>query len=93
MRHLRAICKGAGVGFLVGLASIATVDKPSLCFFRVLSKPVDAAMWLAQKTLGLSDGATALMGWLGLGIYWMIIGGLIGWGLSVFLSKASGDEG
>ena len=26
-RHLGAICKGAGIGFLVGLASIANEDK------------------------------------------------------------------
>ena len=91
-RHLGPICKGAGIGFLVGLASIATVDKTSLYILRILSKPVEWVMWLAQKMLGLSDGSTALMGWLCLAVYWMILGGLIGWGVSVLYSKATGDE-
>jgi len=91
-RHLGPICKGAGVGFLFGLASIAARDKPSLHLVRILSKPVEFVLWLAQKTLGLSDGSTALMGWLCLAVYWMILGGLIGWGVSVFYSKVTGDE-
>jgi hypothetical protein len=77
---------------LVGLASIATVDKTSLHIFRILSKPVEWVMWLAEKTFGLSNGSTALMGWFCLGIYWMILGGLMGWGVSVFYSKVTGDE-
>ena len=47
-------------------------------------------MWLAQKILGLSDGSTALMGWLCLAVYWMILGGLIGWGVSVLRAKILG---
>lgn len=92
MRHLHAICKGAGIGFLVGLTSIATVDKTSVRILRFMSKPVEFVMWLAQKTFGLRDGTTALMGWLGLAVYWMILGGLIGWAVSVLYSKATGDE-
>jgi hypothetical protein len=91
-RHLGPICKGAAIGFLFGLASIATVDKKTLFILRIVSKPVELVMWLAQKTLGLSDGSTALMGWLCLAVYWMILGGLIGWGVSVLYSKATGDE-
>ncbi len=91
-RHLGPICKGAGVGFLVGLATIATQDKGVNHILFVLSKPVEWAAWLAQKILGLSDGSTALMMWLGLGVYWMILGGLIGWGISVVYSHATGDE-
>jgi hypothetical protein len=91
-QHLGPICRGADIGFLVGLASIAAVDKPSLRIFRLISKPVEWVGWLAQKTLGLSDGSTALIGWLGLGIYWMILGGLIGWGVSVLSSKVTEDE-
>jgi hypothetical protein len=91
-RHLGPIGKGAGIGFLIGLASIAAVDKPSLRIFRLISKPVEWCSWLAQNTLGLSQGSTALMGWLGLAIYWMILGGLIGWGVSVLHSKVTGDE-
>jgi hypothetical protein len=90
--HLGPICKGAGVGFLFGLASIASMDKPSVRIVRVLSKPVEFVIWLAQKSLGLSDGSTALMGWLGLAIYWMMIGALIGWGAIVLYAKVTGDE-
>ncbi len=91
-RHLGPICKGAAVGFLIGLASIATVDKKTLVIFRVVSKPVEWVTWLAQKSLGLSDGSTALIGWLGMGIWCMILGALIGWGVSVLHSKVTGDE-
>ena len=90
--RVAAICKGAAVGFLVGLASIATVDKKSLAILRVVSKPVEWVMWAAQKVLGLSDGSTALIGWLGMGIWCAILGALIGWGVSVLYSKATGDE-
>jgi hypothetical protein len=91
-RHLGPICAGAAVGFLIGLASIATVDKKTLALMRVVSKPVEWVTWLAQKSLGLSDGSTALMGWLGMGIWCMILGALIGWGVSAARSKATGDE-
>ncbi|PWU19571.1 MAG: hypothetical protein C5B50_06300 [Verrucomicrobia bacterium] len=91
-RHFGSICKGAGIGFLIGLASIATVDKKTLAILQILSKPVELVTWVAQKTLGLGDGTTALMGWLGLAVYWMILGALIGWGVSVLLAKGSGDE-
>ncbi len=91
-RHLGSICKGAAVGFLIGLASIATVDKKTLVIMRVVSKPVEWVMWVAQKLLGLSDGSTALMGWLAMGIWCMILGALIGWGVGVLHSKATGDE-
>jgi len=92
MRHLGAICKGAGIGFLVGLALIATEDKGAEHILFIMSKPVEWVMWLAQKILGLSDGSTALMGWLCLGVYWMILGGVIGWGASVIYSKVTGNE-
>jgi hypothetical protein len=91
-RHLGAICKGAAIGFLLGLASIATVDKKTLVILRIVSKPVEWVTWLAQKTLGLSDGSTALIGWLGLAVYGMTLGALIGLGFGVVLAKASGDE-
>jgi hypothetical protein len=91
-RHLGPVCKGAATGFLVGLASIAMADKGANHVFRILSRPVEWVTWLAQKVLGLSDGSTALMGWLGLGVYWMMIGAFIGWGVSVLLAKGSGDE-
>jgi hypothetical protein len=87
-----AICKGAAVGLLVGLASIATVDKKSLAILRVVGKPVEWVTWVAQKLFGLSDGSTALMGWFGMGIWCMILGGLIGWVVSILYSKATGDE-
>ena len=74
------------------MASIATVDMKTLAILRIMSKPVELAMWLAQKTLGLSDGSTALMGWLCLAVYWTILGGLIGWAVSFLLAKASRDE-
>ena len=83
-----AILKGAAIGFLVGLASVATIDKKSLAILRVIGKPVEWTMWVTQKLFGLSDGSTALMGWLGMGVWCMILGGLIGWGIS----KATGDE-
>jgi hypothetical protein len=89
-QHLGAICKGAAAGFLFGLASIATVDKFTLQVSRILNKPVELMIWLAQNLLGLSDGSTALMGWLCLGVYWMLLGGLIGWGVSVVHSKVKG---
>ena len=91
-RHLGPICKGAAIGFLIGLASIATTDKKTLVIMRVVSKPVEWGTWAVQKLLGLSDGSTALMGWFGMGIWGMILGGLIGWGVSVLYSKATGDE-
>ena len=91
-RHLGSISKGAGVGFLFGLASIATVDKKTLAILRIAGKPVEFVTWLAQKTFGLTDGSTALMGWLGLAVFWMILGGLTGWGVSVLLAKTSGEE-
>jgi uncharacterized membrane protein (Fun14 family) len=91
-QHLGSICKGAGIGLLIGLASIATVDKKTLVVLHIVTKPVELVMWLAQKTLGLSDGSAAFMGWFGTAIYMMILGGLIGWGVSVLLAKASGDE-
>ena len=90
--HLGPICKGAAVGFLIGLASIATVDKKTLVIMRVVSKPVEWVTWVAQKLLGLSDGSTALMGWFGMGIWCMILGALIGWGVSALYSKATGDD-
>ena len=91
-RHLGPMCKGAGIGFLVGLASIATVDKKSLFILSIALKPVEFLTWMAQKSLRLSDGSTALMGWLGAAIYCMVLGGLIGWGVSMLYSKATGDE-
>jgi hypothetical protein len=91
-QHLGPICKGAVVGFLCGLASIATVDKKTLFIVRIVSKPVEFVTWLAQKSLGLSDGTTALVGWLCMGFLGMLIGGLLGWGLSVLYSKVTGDE-
>ena len=90
-QHLGAICKGAALGFLFGLASIATVDKLTLHIFRILNKPVELVIRLTQNILRLSDGSTALMGWLCLAVYWMILGGLIGWGVSVLHSKVKGD--
>lgn len=92
MRYLGAIIKGAGIGFLVGLALIAAEDKGAEHILFVMSKPVEWVMWLAHKILGLSDGSTALMGWLCLGLYWMIIGGVIGWGAGVIRSKVTGAE-
>ena len=91
-RHLGPICKGAGIGFLIGLASIATVDKKSLFILRIVLKPVEFVTWLAQKTLGLSDGSTALMGWFGAAIYCTVLGGLTGWGVNVLYSESTGDE-
>jgi len=67
-------------------------DKGTHHLFLILSKPVEWTGWLAQKSLGLSDGSTAMLGWLCLGIYWMIIGGFIGLGISVLYSKVAGDE-
>ena len=90
-RHLGPICKGAALGFLIGLASIATIDKKTLAIMSVVSKPVEWVMWLAQKLFGLSDGTTAMMGWLGMGIWCMILGALIGWGVSVARSRMAGD--
>jgi len=87
-----AICKGAAIGFLVGIASIAAQDKGVNHILFVLSKPVEWIGWLAQKIFRLADGSTAMVAWLGLGIYWMIIGGLIGWGVSVARSRMNGDE-
>jgi hypothetical protein len=74
---------------LIGLASVATSDKTLLSILSILSKPVDFVMWLAQKIFGLSDGSVALMSWLGFAVFCMILGGLIGWGVSVVLG---GDE-
>ena len=87
-----AICKGAAVGFLIGLASVATVDKKTLAILEVVSKPVGWVMWVAQKLFGLSDASMALMGWLGMGIWCMLLGALIGWGVSVLYSRVTGDE-
>ena len=87
-----AIFKGAAVGFLIGLASIfGTTDKKSLAIMRVVSKPVEWVTWVAQKLFGWSDGSTALIGWLGMGIWCAILGGLIAWGVSVLYSKVTGD--
>jgi hypothetical protein len=86
-QHLGAICKGAAAGFLFGLASIATVDKLTLQILSIVNKPVELLIWLAQNVFRLSDESTALMGWLGLAVYWMVLGGLIGWGVSVTYSK------
>jgi hypothetical protein len=91
-RHLGPIVKGAGIGFLFGLASIATIDKASLFILRVGNKPVELVVWASQKVFGLSDGSTALMGWFCTAFYWMVLGGLIGWGVSVLYSKVTGDE-
>ena len=90
-QHLSGICKGAAIGFLLGLAAIATVDKKTVVIMRVLSKPVEWVIYLAQKILIWSDGTTSLMGWLGMAAYWMLLGALIGWGASVLHSKSSGD--
>ena len=91
-QHLGPICKGAGIGFLVELASVATVNKKSLFILSIALKPMEFLTWVAQRSLGLSDGSTALMGWLGAAIYCMVLGGLIGWGVSMLYSKATGDE-
>ena len=55
--------------------------------FRIVNKPIEVVLWLAQQAFGLSDESTAVMGWFCLAIYWMAIGGLIGWGVSVLRSK------
>jgi hypothetical protein len=86
-QHFGLIWKGAGIGFLLGLASIATVDKKTLIILHLVMKPVEFVSWLTQKGLGLSDGSTALLGWFGTAIYCMVLGGLIGWGVSVMCSK------
>lgn len=91
-QHFGPICKGAGIGFLVGLASIATMDKKSLFILRIVGKPVELLTWVLQKVFRLSDGSTALIGWFGMAIYCMIIGGLLGWGVSIMYAKVTGDE-
>ena len=89
--HIRWILKGAGLGFLIGLASVAidSRDKGLVLAFEILDAPVEFFVWLLQKIFGLSYGSTALMEWFGTAIWLMILGGLIGWGVSVLLG---GDE-
>jgi hypothetical protein len=82
-----AICKGAALGLLIGLASIATSDEKTLAILQVVGKPVEWVMWVAQKLFGLGDASTALMGWLGMGIWCMILGGLIGWGVGKVIEQ------
>ena len=77
---------------MFGLASIATVDQKTLFVLLIVNKPVEVVTWLGQKGLGWSDGSTALIGWFCTALYWMVIGGLIGWGVSVLYTKITGDE-
>ena len=89
--HIRWILKGAGLGLLIGVASVAIngQDKGLVLAFEILDAPVECLVWLSQKMFGLSNGSAALMGWLGTAFWMMILGGLIGWGVSVLLG---GDE-
>lgn len=87
-----AIGKGAAIGFLVGIASIAAQDNGVNHLLLVLSKPVAWVTWAAQELLGLSAGSAALLGWFGMGIWGMILGALLGWGVSALYAKLTGEE-
>jgi hypothetical protein len=92
-KHLKAICYGGGIGFCVGLASfLGSADKTTMAIMRIVLKPIELVMWLAQTVFGLGNGTTAFIGWFGSAIYCMILGVLIGWGISVLYSRATGDE-
>ncbi len=87
------IFKGAAVGFLIGLASIfGTTDKKSFAILRAVSLPVQWVTSAAQKLFGWTDGSTALIGWLGMGIWCAILGGLIAWSASALYSKITGGD-
>jgi hypothetical protein len=90
MRYTNWTIKGAGIGLVVAFAALASGDSPNLNFaraFDVLGAPVGFAVLILEKLFGLSEGSS-VAAWLLLHFaYWMLIGGLVGWGLSVLRSK------
>lgn len=93
-RHIDLIAKGAAIGFLVGLVSVLGVHGPEVIVrtFEIVGVPVSWFVALLQMVFGLSEMTSALLWWLLHSLYWMVIGGLVGWGVSVLQTKLLGDE-
>ena len=92
-QHLSGICKGATIGFLLGLAAIATIDHSPVPVFHVLGKPLEWLLGVAQRLLAWNEGTTAIAGWLGTALYWMLIGALLGFLASRWHAKAKRNQG
>jgi hypothetical protein len=91
---MRQICTGAMIGLLVGAAALASGDSPNPIVahvFDFLGTPVSLLVWLLQQLFGLSDVSAAGWWFLFHFAYWMLLGGLIGWGAAILRSKATGD--
>jgi hypothetical protein len=82
-KYSRYILNGVVIGLLVALAALASGDSPNPSvarFFDIVEKPVSI----------ISGNNIAL--WLLLHFaFWMMIGGLLGWGIAVLKSKLLGE--
>jgi hypothetical protein len=94
-QYILLICKGAGIGFFVGGAVLFCGDSPHEATARlidIIDTPVNVAVWILEHIFRFRHDRTA--GWWLLFHfgYWMILGGLAGWGFGVIRSKVIGDE-
>ena len=82
----------AGIGLLVALIALWSGDSPNQAvarIFDILGAPVGLFVLVLDKVFALDEGASAGI-WIALFFaYWMLIGGLVGWGLGKLRPKRS----
>ena len=94
MHRGRMITTGAGIGLIVAFAALSSGDSPNLALARVfdiLHTPVALFVLGLEKVFGLDEGTSVGIWLLLLFVYWMVIGGLIGWGVGIVRSKVLGE--
>jgi len=94
-QYIPQICKGAATGLLVGGAALFSGDsahQDAARIFDILDTPVSVAIWILEHVFRFRHEST--IGWWFLFHfgYWMILGGLVGWGVGILRSKVIGDD-
>jgi hypothetical protein len=90
-RYTLQIVKGALLGVCFGVAAFAA-DQQAARILEIIIAPVSLLVWIVKHLFMLSDKGTA--GWFLLFYftYWLLLGGLVGWGIAVVKAKLTGDE-
>jgi hypothetical protein len=94
-RHIRPMCIGAAIGFLVAAAALASGDSPNQAAARVfdlLGTPVSLFVLLLKKLFGLGDASTVGVWLISHFVYWMLLGSGCACGISILRYKATGKE-
>jgi hypothetical protein len=83
------------IGLLVGGAALFSGDSAhpeSARIFDIIDKPVSVPIWILEHIFRFSHEST--IGWWLLFhfAYWMLLGGLVGWGIGIVRSEVIGDE-